>query len=420
MALDPIQAMLVRLLALTAASLLFGHLLRWARFPGGTPACLLAGAILAGVLMGPGVLGGVRPDMHRALTVGHHPEIEAELERIESEHRAELAVMREVGVSGIALDERIVQQREERAPAALRLEQARADHMLPTRLAIAALVALVAFFGLAFRPVALDRQIAQPEAVALAIALTMVFVALPFSVGMGLAFGTSRLEGVLVGLAAASGSLAAGLVWRPSPKLAPTTAPTTASTTAPMTAMTLGGRLWLVGLSVLVGGVLIVLLPIVLAQLAALVLKPQPNRLSVDWPVQWLLIAPICAHVAASIDPQQVIATTGGIVFIIALVVLAGAGHWLGIGLALKTTGYQPLGERSATRTSLHWCSAGVFTSVPLWLGMLLAVGEPEIPDAALAGLLLVSLWFELSYGTTARVLDRMDEVERELDEPIE
>lgn len=412
MALDPLLAALLRLGVLAAGSIVFGQLLRVARFPGGLPACVLGGAILAGVLLGPSVLGAIRPDLLRALTAGAHAELRQEIADLEAEHRAELAVLREIGVTDIALDELAADHAGDLAPLEERLEQAEQDFARPMHIAAVALVAMAALAGTAFRPPALEQRLTHPEAIALAVILSAVFVALPVSVVLGWVFGISRLDGVLIGLAALAGSLVSGPVLR----------------SDAITAGTRGARLWLVGAALLTGGLLIGLLPgdgwlwvlpVVMALLVGVQVKP-----GVGGPPQgailWLLVAPACAHLVATIDLAAAVGSIGTIVFILAFSALAGMGHWLGIGLALKTTGYAPLNEQgtSASAVWLDWMSRGVMLSVPLWLVVLEAAGDPAVPDAVALALVLASLSFEAWYGVSRRMLATMDSIERDLDQP--
>lgn len=414
MATDPLVAALIRLGILTAGSLVFGQLLRLARFPGGLSAWVLGGAILAGVLMGPSVLGAIRPDAHQALTVGTHAELRQQLADLEAEQRAERAVMQEIGVTPIAVEELAAEHEQERAPLRERLADAERDFALTMHIAAVTLVALAALAGTAFRPPVLEQRLTHPEAVVLAVVLSAVFVALPFSVAMGWVFGMPRLDGVLIGLAALAGSLVCGPVLRRDA----------------ITAASRGGRAWLVLTALLTAGLLMGLLPgdgwlwvlpVAMGLLVGMQVKPGRSG-ALDRPILWLLIAPACAHLVATIDLAGATDSIGEIVLIIALVVLSGAGHWLGIGLALKTTGYAPLNEqgRRASAVWLDWMSRGVMLSVPLWLVVLEAAGDPPVPDAVKLGLVLMCLSFELSYGLSRRMLTSIERMEARLDEPAD
>ncbi|MGP1310787.1 MAG: hypothetical protein ACTS27_11370, partial [Phycisphaerales bacterium] len=79
-------------------------LLRGARIPGGAAAAALAGGMLAGVLLGPGVLGNIAPAAHQAVTVGGMVEHRAYADRLR-EARGAVAALEESGVTGVAIDE---------------------------------------------------------------------------------------------------------------------------------------------------------------------------------------------------------------------------------------------------------------------------------------------------------------------------
>ncbi len=80
-------------------------LMRAARFMGGGgAACAVAGGILAGVLMGPGVLGRSAPDFYERVFVGAVHERETR-QRLAREHAFELAVLKSSDVTPEAVDE---------------------------------------------------------------------------------------------------------------------------------------------------------------------------------------------------------------------------------------------------------------------------------------------------------------------------
>ncbi|MGP1346635.1 MAG: hypothetical protein ACTS3F_08205 [Phycisphaerales bacterium] len=88
-----------------------------ARTPGACAA--IVGGILAGILLGPGVLGAVWPDAHRSVFMGDSAEVRAQ-RVMESEHRAARMALRATGVSEVAVDE----LRAEQEAAALVSERA--------------------------------------------------------------------------------------------------------------------------------------------------------------------------------------------------------------------------------------------------------------------------------------------------------
>jgi len=96
----------VALFVALAAALgaLFAWLLRGARLPGGRASSAILGGMLAGVLLGPGVLGRVAPDVHGAAFRGAVREEAALADRL-TEARGAVRALEASGVTEVAIDE---------------------------------------------------------------------------------------------------------------------------------------------------------------------------------------------------------------------------------------------------------------------------------------------------------------------------
>ncbi len=90
--------------AAAALASIVAWLLRGARFPGGWASSAILAGLLIGVLMGPGVLGRVAPDAHRAVIFGGVVEQRAFDDRL-LEARGAVAALEASGVTGVAIDE---------------------------------------------------------------------------------------------------------------------------------------------------------------------------------------------------------------------------------------------------------------------------------------------------------------------------
>ena len=99
-------------LGLGIASALVAWVLRRARVPGGWTAAAMLGGVVVGLLAGPGVMGRVAPETHRALFVGGVKE-SRELEGLAASHEAERAALKSAGVTPEAIQEHASTQREE-------------------------------------------------------------------------------------------------------------------------------------------------------------------------------------------------------------------------------------------------------------------------------------------------------------------
>ncbi|TVQ33987.1 MAG: hypothetical protein EA376_00965 [Phycisphaeraceae bacterium] len=101
-----VGAALLGLAMLGAVAILFAWLLRRSEIPGGALAAGLTGGLIAGALLGPGVLGRAAPELHESMFLGGVAE-RAELERAELEIEGAAAALESTGVSEAALREHL-------------------------------------------------------------------------------------------------------------------------------------------------------------------------------------------------------------------------------------------------------------------------------------------------------------------------
>lgn len=124
---EPAILILAQLLALAIPSLGLALVLRRAGAPGGRSGAAIAGGVIAGVLLGPGVLGSGWPQWNDHLFAGGANEAMA-LSELRREHARERSALRLADVSPVAMEELLARQRGEAAPLVDALTHARAQH----------------------------------------------------------------------------------------------------------------------------------------------------------------------------------------------------------------------------------------------------------------------------------------------------
>jgi hypothetical protein len=149
---NPALAMALSVALAAMVSVALACLLHGARFPGGRASAAILAGIVAGVLLGPGVLGRVAPDLHRAVMQGGVPE-QAEFDRRLTEARGAVAALRESGVTDVAIDEYEQRALRELAPMREAVDLARVQHRARWDAALAfagaALLGLLPLVGVA-------------------------------------------------------------------------------------------------------------------------------------------------------------------------------------------------------------------------------------------------------------------------------
>jgi hypothetical protein len=114
--------------ALTAAAAVLSSIAAWllrgARFPGGWASAAILGGLLAGVFLGPGVLGRVAPEAHRAVTLGGIVEERDFAARL-VEARGAVAALEASGVTGVAIDEYEQRAMADLEPLGIAVDEAR-------------------------------------------------------------------------------------------------------------------------------------------------------------------------------------------------------------------------------------------------------------------------------------------------------
>lgn len=115
-------------------------LLRWARFP--VLASPMLGGIVAGLLLGPGILGEAFPRPHEALFEGGASQ-RAAREAVVRRHGADLAAARHFRIDDAQMQRMKREQAAELAPHEQAIAQAQWDHQQPLRIVAAVLIGIL-------------------------------------------------------------------------------------------------------------------------------------------------------------------------------------------------------------------------------------------------------------------------------------
>jgi len=404
---DTYLLLLGRFGLLAGLAALFGLVLHVIRIPGGRPAACITGGVVAGLLVGPLVLGNVRPSLHRSMTQGDHPELRAELEQRQQAHRREIAVMLEAGVSREAVSERIDDQRLELDPAMDRLDRAIDSHRLAFRRALVVWLGLVVLAGsLCARRSARRDPTGNGSPLWIIAGSSVVLGGLVGAVLASWMLGIDRATAIAIGAATGAGS-----VFSRTPVRWIARAGRTRS------AARFGGA-----------GLFIAILTMALAidrTASAWLLVPTAGvmlgagmssqwriplrvRTVARWTMLWPGMGGIAAACVAQINPADVLGawTTAGYVGL--SVVLAGVGHWAGAGAAARA-----FGHGTAHRVPTTWWLEAHARGVPMtqicFAGVLIAarIVNTHTPTggAVVLGLVLAACASELALPLTRRAL---------------
>ncbi|MFG0326202.1 MAG: hypothetical protein ACF8SC_02910 [Phycisphaerales bacterium JB037] len=402
---------------LAAVATLFACLLRRCGVPGGRPAASVAGGLLAGVLLGPMVLPAISPQAHATLFRGES-EAQAELERVRDEHRRELEVLARTGVSPEAVEEHRAGQRdlEDRLAVEARVERARFQR--PSRILAAVLLGVTLLgVGIASRvprarrvPESLGSQEEAPvgprreQGVVAAAMCSVILATLMTATLAAWLLGIEVQRAVAIGGFAAAGSAFSHLPMRWIGARGRTSGAAVYGSAslffaAILIALTLaqGQSTWILAPAFgwVVGRSASTARP--MSRRARRVLRALVVCVGVPTLVAWLV---------AQIDAGSF--AFGGWAFVVASVLLAGCGHWIGAVLAIHAGGSDDL-RYQASGWWLEAHARGVPITQACAAVACVAAGvlDPmHVPaDAALAaGLLLAGLATDLSVPMLRRV----------------
>lgn len=386
----------------------FALLLWRAGLAGGRPAAAIAGGLVAGILLGPAVLGSAMPRTYQSLFIGGLAEHDA-VESARHRHGIELQALYKADVSPVAREELAAMQAAELGRLILARDKAEARFREPASFWAVGWVGLALGLGLwaGSRPGANQAKTLRVEVGALAsaglgavaISVLMTAVLISWLLRVGPAWS------VMVGAAAASGSAFGGLPTRW------------------VGADGRRGRGKVFGLAGLVGAVLVLallmpgdgarwlMIPIAGAGTGLIVGATFPpnshalrrGRRLARGVILWLLIPALVAYVVSLVDWRLVTDEPRSLVLVIAWGVLAGDAHLVGGWLGLLSFGWT-----RAHLVCIETLSLGFgLTSVCL-TAVLVASGvlDPATTAGAacVAGLVIAALTPELLLGTNRRM----------------
>lgn len=117
---------LIQIVVVGAPAIGLAWLLRRAEVPGRAAGAAAVGGLVVGLLLGPSVFGRLHPEWHMGLFVGGQAEARA-LESVQRLQAAELAALRALEITPIAIEEARERHADERRPDEQALEAARAE-----------------------------------------------------------------------------------------------------------------------------------------------------------------------------------------------------------------------------------------------------------------------------------------------------
>lgn len=132
--------------ALLCAASVLSRLLAMARTPGGDASASILGGLLAGILLGATVFGGLAPEFSERIFFGAVHERQA-LNDMRFEHASEIAALRRLDVSPVAVAEQMETQEYEIAAVYADFERVRAAHQATWRTMFVTLVVLWLLIG---------------------------------------------------------------------------------------------------------------------------------------------------------------------------------------------------------------------------------------------------------------------------------
>ncbi len=412
--------LLLRFGLLIVVAAVLGVLLRRSGLPGGRPASAIVGGTIAGVLLGPMVLGAAAPGLHTSMTVGGLQELrELETRRTEmiAERDRELAVLRETDVSAVALDEHKADFAElldaELRPFRQSLDEARKAHREAVGAIVAGLAAWVfALAAVAGRSPRQKLRVDDRRALAVAGVVAVVVTAGLVAVLAQRMFTLPRNDAIVVGAAAGAGSAFALL---------------------PMRWVALHGRAgsgWYgfagliaaCGAMAVFGGgdmrgyALVALGGLVIGWIArpAVVGRRRVRRIATPLAL-YAGVAPLTAFVVSMTDPAAIVSGWAPAVLAVALLLIAGLPQWLGASLALGAIGRAEL-RKGTTLRWLELHARGVPLTQTVLLALVCASGvlDPAsaLGAAVVAGVVLGAIENETTLAPARSILKQVEEME--------
>ncbi|MEO0482915.1 MAG: hypothetical protein AAF138_04775 [Planctomycetota bacterium] len=407
---------IARTASLIGVSACLVWLFRRIRVPGGRPAAAVAGGLVAGVLLGPGVLGPLSPPLYERVVIGAHAEREAVGALMDRQAEARAALARS-GVSDIAVDE--LENRHAEAIALAEGTLADAEQMRARAAAALSLggfaFAVLGAGLLGRRPLPGGRDEDDPGAIVGLVGGVMGGLV----AGLATAAIAHRLLGMdlqpAIGLGGAigTGGLLAPIATRWIPRCGRSRL--AAGLTLGMVVVGFAGVGWGAGLDGWGWWA-----PIGLAWFAGLLIPaalgaggaPRSAVRAVRGWSLWIAAPWVIAEVAVRVEPTMIFHT--GWVFLVLLIPLVGCGdgHGAGMWLAMKTHG-RGLAQAEPALTSFEaLMRSGPVSSVAMLLALMGAgvIDTSTGPGAAAAVLVLInaaSLELQLDWARVfARRLD--------------
>ncbi len=401
MSADAWITLLLRLVLFIGCAGLLALLLRRCGFPGGRPAAAVAGGILAGILLGPGVARSVAPEAYDTLYIGARQERKA-LQELDLEHVRARAAQAASGVSIEALPDLVERQADQRAPLLRAVDQARQRTRVQTAMGMVALVSLalcLAAWAAPAAPTGVPRSAVAEAGVALAVVL---FAAVPTALLLVWVLDWSVARAIAVGAVVAAGSLFAA---------------------TPLRWMGSTGRDALtrrVGLFAAIAAAAVLAWSIPSARIAfllvpaaavgigtALNLAHRPTRRlrrAARTVCLWICLPAAAAYLTREVDGTALIASWRPITLVVVATLTAGAGHFIGCYLGLQTFAPDAARQRAASH-SVEFIAAGVGLT-QLCLGVVLFAALPQAADTiALAIILANALGIELQASLNRRAI---------------
>jgi len=383
------------LVLLIGAAALFSLLLRAARVPGGRPAAIVAGGIVAGLLLGPAGLPGVWPQQARTVFTGGVQE-RADLLAMESRHRTEIAALAESNVSQVAIDEQRARHADEIEPLIGAWEEAKRAHAQVMGAGAVTLSALALLLtGLLSARSSPRRRDGRAAIAGAAITACAMFIlaAVPTALLLMWIMNAPALEAIAIGGCAGGGSLFAGVPMR----WVGRDARRATIKTAALTVCAMAGAV--ISIALEPGSAWVVIAPAAALGAGALLglwspprrrRAPRLERLLLRGVIFWLLLPGITAYAMHTVDPRILLDGWGPAVLAIIALLTAGGGQFIGAWLALQTIAPERV------RAKAHFAGAeilalGVGPTQGLLLALLIAGGAIDPTDRALAaGVMMV------------------------------
>lgn len=376
----PADVLLGMTLAALAAAVV-AWILRGAGIAGGRPAAAVVGGLIAGVLLGPAVLGQSAPRLHERLYVGGIPERHA-LESLLARQAADRLALQAAPSGAADPDELRARHAAERAPLAAALESARARH----RASFAGAVVFLLSLGLAAGAFAGRRPVALTPVASIAAALSLAAELLAVALLARWVFGLAWP--LIVGLAAAGacGSAFAGLPMRWVPATGRTAAARSTSLVSFLlacvaVAVAAAPGAWPAAVAPAAG--------VVLGLAVRCVARPGLRARRIARTALTGVLIPAAVAVAAlHIRWANLAADPWGWPLVLVLIIASGnaavGGLWIGRRIARAPTALHDL---------IGWHAAGASVTQACLAAVLIAAGacDPASPlgSAALAGVLL-------------------------------